>query len=50
MLKRELEAEVVPEAEPVAKTEVPDEPADADLIEDMDEVGDDESSRSSGLS
>ena len=40
MLKRELEAEVVPETEPVAKTEHPVEPADADLIADMDEEGD----------
>ena len=40
MLKRELEAEVVPETEPVAKTEIPVEPADADLLADMDEEGD----------
>jgi hypothetical protein len=50
MLKRELEAEVVPEAEPVAKTEIPVEPADADLIAGMDEDGDDESSPPSRLS
>ena len=41
MLKRELEAEVVPETGPVAKTAASIEPADADLIADMDEEGDD---------
>ena len=50
MLKRELEAEVEAEAEPVAKIETPAEPADADLIADMDEDGDDESSPPSRLS
>ena len=45
MLKRELEAEVVPEAGPVAKIAASVEPADADLIEDMDEDGDDEPSQ-----
>lgn len=50
MLKRELEAEVVREAEPVADTVASVEPADADLTEAMDEDGDDESSRSSDLS
>ena len=50
MLKRELEAEVVPETGSVAKTEAALEPADADLIEDMEEDGDDESSPPSSLS
>lgn len=42
MLKRELEAEVAPEAEPVVRTAAPTESADAGLPEDPDEEGDDE--------
>lgn len=45
MLKRELDAEVEREAGPVARTETSAGPADADLIEDMDEDGDDEPSQ-----
>jgi len=44
MLKRELAAEVEAEAEPVATTAVSVEPAATDLIADMEEDGDDESS------
>ena len=50
MLKRELEAEVVPETGSVAKTEASVEPSDADLIEDMDEDGNDEPSPPHGSS